>query len=228
MRLAVAVAGAAALLIGALFDDDVAAAQCSPVGAKPVSWAGSARSDVDGDGVRDRISIARTGGCWFVLARTSNGLRAGPLRQQGLERTYWEPGNRLPRLGQQIDVDGHSGVEIFVVVDGGASTSAYGLFSLRGDRLIRLRKPHGSFADAFFDGGSGNRLFSFGCVRRGLVVQGSASTEDGVRYSGRREFYRLVGTTFRYTGQARYSGESGPRLRRYAEMSNRPFARCAR
>jgi hypothetical protein len=227
MRLAVPVAAAAALFFGGALERDVAAARCSPTGAKQVARAGTARSDVDGDGALDRVWIGRTGPCWFVFAQTRGGTRSAPLRQDGLETSYWHPTNRLPRLGRRVDIDGHPGVDIFVVVDGGASTSAYGFFSLRGDRLVRLRKQHGAFTDAFFDGGSGNRLFSFGCARRGLLVQGAASTADGVRYSGRRDFYSLVGTVFRYTGQSRYRNASGAGLRAYAEMSARPFARCA-
>jgi hypothetical protein len=225
---ALALAAAAGVLFTPGLEPEVGTGECSSADAKPFAHAGSGRSDVDGDGASDRIWISRRGACWFVFARTRTGLRFGKLQQKGLEKTYWDPTNRMPRIGRNVNIDGRRGVEIVVLVNGGASTSAYGFFSQRGDRLVRLRKPHGSFTDAFYDGGSGNRLFSFGCARRGLVVQGAASTADGVRYSGRRNFYRLVGTTFRYAGQARYRDESGPRLQRYAEMSAHRFARCAR
>lgn len=228
MRLAAAAAVAASAVFVQGLGPSAAAASCTTAGVRAVAYAGSARSDIDADGVHDRIWIARRGSCWFVLARTRQGLRVAPLRQDGLEAGYWDPTSRLPALGRHADIDGRPGAEIFVVVDGGASTSAYGLFSLRGDRLLRLRKPHGWFTDAFVDGGSGGRILSFGCVRRGLVVQGVASTQDGVRYSGTREFYRVVGTTFSYERRADYRGTSGERLRRYAEMSRDKFARCSR
>jgi hypothetical protein len=126
-----------------------------------------------------------------------------------------------------LNIDGRRGHEILVAVDGGASTSAHGVFSLRGEELVRLRKPHGPFVDAFFEGGSGNRMFSFGCARRGLVIQGGG-TQDGARYSGSRDFYRFSETTFRFTGLRRYRNLAYARYRRFPEMSARPFARCAR
>ena len=90
---------------------------------------------------------------------------------------------------------------------------------------MRFTGPTGEFRNAFFEGGSGNRFFAFGCARPRLLVQGHAG-QNGSRFSGRRYFYRLSATTFRRTVSRSFRNVSYATLRRYPEMSAHKFARC--
>ena len=203
---------------------------CSPVGAKVYSPAGSARGDVDGDGVRERVWIGRMSGrtapCqWFLFAQSQASLHAAPLRQRGVE-AEWGSSNVLPRLGSVVAIDDRAGTEILVALDGGASTTAYGVFSVRGSRLTRFRVSRAEFPDAFYDGGSGNRFADFGCVERGVVAQ-AQFRQEGIRFSGRRDIYRLSADNFQFVKTRHYRGITHAALKRLPELSGRRFARCA-
>jgi hypothetical protein len=204
---------------------------CSPAGAKRYAPAGSARGDVDGDGVRDRIWIGRVSGrtapCrWFLFAQSQARLRAAPLRQGGTEAD-WGSSHVLPKVGRLVAIDDRAGAEILVALDGGASTTAYGVFSVRGPRLTRFRVPRAEFPDAFYDGGSGNRFAQFGCLKRGVLAQGQFG-QEGIRFSGTRDIYRLSGSNFRFVTTRHYREITHAALNRFPEFSAPRFARCAR
>jgi hypothetical protein len=209
----------------------VGSQSCSPAGAKLYAPAGSARGDVDGDGVRERVWIGRVRGrsaaCrWFLFAQSHAKLRAAPLRQRGTE-AEWGSSHVLPRLGRLVAIDDRAGAEILVALDGGASTTAYGVFSVRGPRLTRFRVPRPEFPDAFYDGGSGNRFAQFGCVERGVLAQ-ALFRQEGIRFSGRRDIYRLSADNFQFVTTRHYREITHAALRRLPEFSAPRFARCAR
>jgi hypothetical protein len=204
---------------------------CSPVGAKRYAPAGSARGDVDGDRVGDRVWIGRMGGrsapCrWFLFAQSEARLRATPLRQGGLEAN-WGSSDVFPKLRRLVGLDRRPGAEILVALDGGASTTAYGVFSVRGSRLTRFRVPRAEFPNAFYDGGSGNRFAQFGCLNRGVLAQAQFG-QEGNRFSGSREIYLLSGSNFQFVTTRRYREIPYAALKRFPELSARRFARCAR
>jgi hypothetical protein len=204
---------------------------CSPVGAKRYAPAGSARGDVDGDGVRERIWIGRmsrrSAPCrWFLFAQSQARLRGTPLRQGGIE-AHWGSSDAFPKLGRLVAIDGRAGAEILVAVDGGASTTAYGVFSVRGPRLTRFRVPRAGFPNAFYDGGSGNRFAQFGCLEPGVVVQAQFG-QEGIRFSGNRDIYRLSAENFQFVTTRHYRTITYAALKRLPEFGARRFARCAR
>ena len=167
----------------------------NPSARKPGMLAG----DVIGDGSQDRIFIAEDprgeGPCRaFVVAETSRGELAAPIDAGDIP---FELG--MPALGGFAEVDSVAGFEIMVDIVVGASTQFAGLFTVRGDGLVRMHIEGSEppAADLFPYGGSVGHVEASDCDPEAsdrVVISAAIPAED--RYTLERKFYRVAGSDF--------------------------------
>lgn len=220
----------AAVVIFVWFVSDASTSVTTSCRAQATIYAASGRlsGDVNGDGVNDRVAVtwrrARDRCNWRLVVSSGSRTYAAAITQPNASR-YW-PTASEPALWRLAQIDGRKGNEILIAVDGGASTTAYGLFGIREGALRRLRvRPGGEFVDAFVRGGSLAGQFAFGCVDRAELVQTGYRQRHG-RFLGRRSFYRLRVETFHFLRERRFD-LSLAQLRRLPELTRQPFARCS-
>ena len=154
------------------------------------------RTDVDGDGRRDAVSIHYSlqapVNCGFVLV-VKTASRVVAVR---VPEPYTMPVNRWPYpepfLAAAVRLDPRRS-QLVVALWHGASIANVGLYGLAGGKLVRLR---------FHPRNSGDQLPLFGsvgtgqtyarCVRGGPLIVTSI-WPSGRRWSARRTLYRLRG-----------------------------------
>jgi hypothetical protein len=161
---------------------------CAPL--QPVPGARVLRGDVDGDGRRDSVRIRRVR-CRYVLAVRT---RAATYRVRIVEEDVDGP----PALRRLAQIDRRRGREIVAVVGNGACADIFGIFALRGRRLVRVWTP----GEAFSSYACGVPFGGVDCVRGhpGYVVQwGGSMGERPLTIS--ETFFRLVGDRFRFAGR---------------------------
>ncbi len=193
---------------------------------------GLMRGDVNADGDRDAV---------WILARRVNG-RCRYFVKADLGDTYDRKrlrGHRytlrnFSRVMAMVEVDTVAGKEFGIVLEQGASTSFAGLFTMRADRIQRMRidgrgAPTG---DLFGYGGGIAYLFASDCARNrppGQVIYSEAIYDaDDNRYDVTRKWFQATGADFQRTPEdtQRERVRPGRLDDRFYEFRSSPFGSC--
>jgi hypothetical protein len=186
---------------------------------------GGLAGDVDGDGARDRVSVAvdphaRSGCRAFVVVRTADARLVAPIEERDVQVDLG-----FPVLDSLVGVDDRAGGEIVVRITAGASTEFAGLFTVVDGDLerVQLNGPHGNL---FPSGGSVGHLEASNCGPDGSVVI-STATARGRRYVVERRFYFFEETSLveneSLTARRRISPGA---LASFPEFGTPPFSMC--
>ncbi len=166
-----------------------------------------ARVDVNGDGRRDAVGIARRGsssaGNGAVVVRVRTGTYRIVAARRPLDYWYGSPWHGAASL------DGRRGKELVVGHVAGAHTQFFWVLTMRAGRLVTLRAPGGA-PDWVVDGAYNvSRGWLRGADQRvGTVVRRTADR------NGTSRTFHAVATTFRWTsgGWQRVRRTVHPRL----------------
>lgn len=155
------------------------------------------RADIDGDGRRDSVKvIAPKGACPVLIVVGSRvGTIRTTLRQTGLDQV-WPEQHSTPFVGAAATIDRVKGAEIAVAMDWAAPTTFYGIFTVRGRRLVRYRVADASLPDTFSSGGPPAFGKTFDCLRPGgrtgeIITSGAEWRSDGGTKGLGQTLYRV-------------------------------------
>ena len=193
---------------------------------------GLMRGDVDGDGNRDAVWILarRVDGRCRYFVKADLGDTSDRKRLRGHRYTL----RNSSRVMAMIEIDTVPGREFGIVLEQGASTSFAGLFTIRADRIHRMRVdgPGAPTGDLFGYGGGIAFLFASDCARNrppGQVIYSEAVYDSGDnRYDVERRWFQAMGGDFQRTSEETQRERVRPgRLHdRFYEFSSSPFGSC--
>jgi hypothetical protein len=193
--------------------------------ADQATWRdGRLRGDVDGDGIRDEVFIADGAGepgCrLFLVARVAGVILSAPIPpQEGAPS-----GLGLPSLSGLAEIDGRPGLDVYLTVLAGASTSFLTVFSAGSGKLSVLDLEGGEFGALFPTGGSAGHAEASDCLHRRVAIT-KATPARGDRWNAERSFFRLRGDRF-------VKDEKPPTLLRNVKLNalpefrGTPFGNC--
>jgi hypothetical protein len=214
-----------AILVAALLS---AASACPAYPAQQGHVRSSFVGDVDGDGARDRVFVrvddwAPARCMLHLVVRRRHGrplvarLRPPMVSAEANRQLTW------PTVAGLAEIDKQRGAEIVATVDAGASTFFLGVFTVRRNRLIRMRIP--GYAQTFSSLGSLGYYSGVDCVGDLVVATDVDRTVRPVTVQ--RRFFRVVGTRFVLVKRRAYSFEWNVPLPRFPGLSDDgPFVSC--
>jgi hypothetical protein len=180
--------------------------------------------DVDGDGSADEVRLvvdrsARPGCQAFVAVSTATGRLSGAIAEPNL---LFDLG--LPSLTALVAVDDRAGDEILVLIEAGASTQFFGLFTAAEQELHRVAVERGKNAAdlTFASGGSVGHLDAVDCIGDRVVI--SSAVPKGDRYRVRRTFYSK-GVVLAQEDEERLVANT-KELAAFPEFQSTPFGNC--
>jgi hypothetical protein len=180
--------------------------------------------DVDGDGSADEVRLvidraARPGCQAFVAVSTATGRLSAAIAEPNL---LFDLG--LPSLTALVPVDDRAGNEILVLIEAGASTQFFGLFTAAEQELQRvvIERGNNAVGIAFASGGSVGHLDAVDCIGDRVVI--SSAVPKGDRYRVRRTFYSK-GVVLVQEDEERLVVDT-KELAAFPEFQSTPFGNC--
>jgi hypothetical protein len=194
------------------------------IATDPTLRTGKLEGDVDGDGDRDKVSMAKTKGkpdCSnFLVVETDDEVFSIPLASEGGGIALG-----IPSLKGLAQIDGRPGVDVYVTMLSGASTEFLSVFSAGGGKLERL-DVEGSYGPLFPSGASVTHAEASDCREGpGKVVIVALNKQDPQGWVGQWSYFRFDGHSFVRDGEAITTDPIG-RIQRNPEFRHTPFGSC--
>jgi hypothetical protein len=140
----------------------------------------AAPDDVDGDGVKDTVTVTAS---TLTVALSGGGRATAPIVDAQVP----------PKISGLTDLDGDGRAEVFVETARGASTTFVQAYRYDGKTLRELTSDGAPIR--FGIGGSVTHGDGFSCTGDGRLAVRSAESEDGSTYRVRTRVFRISGGT---------------------------------
>jgi hypothetical protein len=185
----------------------------------------SLRGDVDGDGHADSVAVvspprSRMGCRFFIAVRTRGRTAVTPVH----EAPQHQAAPALaPTVGLLAAIDRRPGLEIVAVIDHGASSTQFAIFTVRDKVVERMNCAPCDRGGEFFEDHALTHFATVDCVRagRGVIAQvyGENFVSRSDRWSTEVRIYRADGNDFRLTVRRQFVTR--------APSYGLPFANCS-
>jgi hypothetical protein len=182
---------------------------------------GSLDVDVTGDDSSDHVFLVGTKGApecsTFLVAETAAVILSAPVPPQ----EALSPGLDLPALTGAAQIDGREGLDVYLTVATGASTTFLSVFSAGSGQLKQLEIEGGTYGSLFPSGATVAHAEASDCRKGGLVIS-TAERESGGWAIVRRNLH-LKGDRFVEKGGGITTDPIG---HLFPEFRTSPFGRC--
>lgn len=183
--------------------------------------------DVDGDGTPDEVFLVEADGgprcSTYLMADTDAATLSTPVPQQ----EALTPGIGLPALTGAAQIDKRPGLDVYVTVLSGASTTFLNVFSAGSGRLELLEIENGQYGSLFPSGASVAHAEASDCGSGGnIVVSKAERVEPG--WGVRIQYLRFNGRRFvpADPSEAMTTDPIGRLMKSFPEFRATPFGSC--